>query len=157
MAVSSSRGPFFSGTAGALVAGVLLAAGGAIGAARWNVAVAAPSRAQARATTPVAPTGVTAKCLRSTGGTGTSSTTPDVKVSWAAATHATGYTVWESKTSGPYAAVARVTATSWSSGTLTAGAYVFEVSTDIGTRWSSTRSGTSATATIKQGNGRCSA
>jgi hypothetical protein len=143
------------GVVAAFAACVLLAGGVAIAATRWGVALGSSSKAQAKATTPAAPTGVTAKCLKSTGGTATSSTTAAVKVSWTAAALATGYTVWESKTSGSYTKVAKVTTTSWSSSTLTNGSYLFKVTTAIGSKWSSAKSRASATVTIKSSTYKC--
>jgi len=105
--------------------------------------------------TPAAPVGIGAKCIKSTGGVSTASTTKKTRVTWSAAAHATGYTVWESKTSGSYSKVASVTTPSWSSTTLTAGLYLFELSTRIGTKWSSALSNASTTVKIKTNGRHC--
>lgn len=123
-----------------LAAGVLLGGTAAGAAAKWIVALAAESKAQAKSTSPAVPTGVRATCV--------SRATVEIRVSWLTAAHATGYTVYQSKTSGSYSSVATVTATDWTSGTLTNGKYTFEVSTSIGSRWTSSRSSSTSSRTI---------
>jgi hypothetical protein len=141
------RGPRLA----ALVVGAGLAFGAAsVGAAtNWASISASGGRAQARMLTAAAPTGVTASCA--------SATTDKVTVSWAAASHATGYTIYKKKTSGSYTSAASVTTTSWTSGALTSGRYTFEVATSIGTKWTSSKSSaTSPARTVTKTPKKCS-
>lgn len=101
---------------------------------------------------PSAPTGATAACSAPT-------TAKTIKVSWTAVSHATTYSVYDSTTSatGTYSLLAGgVSATSWTSGTLTAGThYWFEVSAAIGSNWSSAKSSATAESTINSSNPFC--
>jgi hypothetical protein len=131
-----------------MVVAVLLAATSSGAAVHWVTTLAAGSTARAKATGPAAPTGVTATCV--------SASTDVVTVTWTAASHATGYTVYESKTSGSYTSVASVTTLSWTSGALTKAKYKFEITSSIGTKWSSAKSAASAARTITTSPKKCS-
>ena len=120
----------------------------------WLVHVASTNAGQAKATTlPAAPAGIGAACAAPT-------TSKTVTVSWNTVTHATTYSVYESTTSatGTYTlAASGITTTSWTSGTLTAGAhYWFEVVTTIGTNWTSAKSSASPESTMNSSNPFCS-
>ena len=97
----------------------------------WKAGVAAGSKGKARADFLTAPTGVVASCVSPTG--------TSVKVTWTAATgRAPGYTVLQATDSTPYTAVATVTGTSWTSGSLTNGFnYYYEITTTAGSKWTS--------------------
>ncbi len=137
----SGRPAIVAALAGCLLAAAALRGGAEAGAAtKWGLPLAGGSEAQAKSASPAAPTDVRGTCV--------SKATPKIKVTWLAATHATGYTVYESKTSGSYSSVATVTTTGWTSGTLTSGKYTFEVSTSIGSRWSSARSSATSSRTV---------
>jgi hypothetical protein len=89
---------------------------------------------------------VTATCV-----TGTKT----VNVSWSAVTHAASYTVQQSTTSataGFSNAVSGVTATNWTTGTLSNGSYWYSVVAVAG-NWSSTVSATAGPRIIQ---GQCS-
>jgi hypothetical protein len=113
-------------------------------ASNWVPTLHASSAGQAQARgVPAAPTGATAAC--------TSSSAKTVKVSWTAVTRATTYTVYDTTTSatGTYSPVATgVTTTSWTSGTLSAANYWFEVAAYTGTNWIGTKSTATAESTI---------
>ena len=73
-------------------------------------------------------------------------------MTWNAVTHATTYSVYDATTSanGTYSLVAsRVSATLWTSGTLTSGTnYWFEVVARVGSNWARAKSSASAESTI---------
>jgi hypothetical protein len=116
----------------------------------WTVHLSGGTGEGRAQTTPSAPTGVTATC--------TSESTTTVKVSWSSVTHATNYSVYESKTSSSsgYSLAATVTAptTSWTSGSLSSGDYWFEIAVAIGTNWTSAKSSATSQRTI--GSSSCS-
>ena len=122
----------------------VLAAPAAASAAGWSLNLAAGSQGQSTGgALPSAPTGVTATCV--------SSTQRQVTVTWAASAHATSYAVYDSTTTvgGTYTLIASgVTATSWTSGTLSVGSYWFEIVAQAGTNWASAKSSASAKRTI---------
>ena len=132
-----------------VVAGMILPITDTAWGSNWVPTVRAASSGEGRAQgIPAAPTGVVAAC--------TSSTAKTVKVSWTAVTKATNYTVYEATTSatGTYSSVATgVTTASWTSGTLTAANYWFEVAAHIGTNWLGTNSSATGESTIS--SGRC--
>jgi hypothetical protein len=132
------------GLVGVVAAGILLGMTGTAWATNWVPTLHASSAGQAQARgVPAAPTGSTAAC--------TSSSAKTVKVSWAAVTRATSYTVYDTTTSatGTYSAVATgVTGTSWTSGTLSAANYWFEVAASTGTNWLGAKSAATAESTI---------
>jgi cellulose 1,4-beta-cellobiosidase len=80
-----------------------------------------------------------------------SSTQRLITLTWVAVTHATSYTVYKATAaaSGPYTSTATgVTTTTWTSGTLAAGNYWFEIAAYQGAHWVSTNSvATSETTT----------
>jgi hypothetical protein len=87
-----------------------------------------------------------------------SSTLQEVKVTWSAVTHATSYTIYDSTTSSSsgYASEATgQTGTSWTSGTLTAANYWFEVAAYVGTKWVSVNSAATGETTIKTSGTKC--
>lgn len=123
----------------ALVAiSILLAAVSAGASSHWSISAASNSTAQGRATSPAAPTDVTSSC--------TSSSTTEATVRWSTATHATKYTVYDSKTSGSYASLGTTTTATYTSSALTSGKYTFEVTTSIGTKWTSAKSSATSPA-----------
>jgi hypothetical protein len=127
-----------------VVAAVFLAAAGSTAwASTWAIVLRSGSAGESRAqAVPVAPTGITAAC--------TSSTTRTVKVTWTAVAKATSYTVYDATTSatGTYTSVASgVTTASWTSGTLAAANYWFEVVAFTGTNWSGPKSTASPEST----------
>ena len=74
-----------------------------------------------------------------------------VKVSWTAVTHATAYAVYQSDTTanGTYTLqTSGVATTSWTTAALTTGDYWYEVVTDVGSNWASTKSAASAERVI---------
>ncbi|MGO8871220.1 MAG: hypothetical protein ACLQPH_07420 [Acidimicrobiales bacterium] len=80
------------------------------------------------------PTGVTGTCTSSTG--------KSIVVAWTALAHATSYSVYDSTTSsssGFAVIVSSVSGTSWTSGSLTASTYWFEITAHVG-NWTSTNS-----------------
>lgn len=113
-------------------------------AGNWSVALRTGSSAEAQSNTgPAAPGSPSATCVSSTG--------KSIKVTWAAVTNASTYTVYDSTTSatGTYSAVATgVTTTTWTSGTLATGNYWFEVTAFQGTNWQSAKSAATAETTI---------
>lgn len=131
---------------GATVAtSILLAAASSGAVSHWSVAASSGGSAHAQAFTPAAPSGVSATC--------TSSRTTEATVRWSAATHATGYTVYTSKTSGTYTALGTTSTTTYTTGSLTTGKYTFEVATSVGSRWTSSRS-SPTTPALKMTQGR---
>ncbi len=74
-------------------------------------------------------------------------------------THATTYSVYDTTTSatGTYSLVASgVTATSWTSGSLSNNTnYWFEVVANVGSNWASTKSAATGESTIKNSNPFC--
>jgi cellulose 1,4-beta-cellobiosidase len=127
-----------------VVVGMLLGVAGTAWATNWIPLLKSGSAGEARATgAPAAPTGAIAAC--------TSASAKTIKVSWSSVTHATTYTVYEATTSasGTYTSVASgVTTTSWTSGTLAAANYWFEVAAYIGTNWLGTKSSATGESTI---------
>jgi cellulose 1,4-beta-cellobiosidase len=132
------------GLVGVVATGILLGMTGTAWATNWVPTLHASSAGQAQARgVPAAPTGATAAC--------TSSSAKTVKVSWTAVTRATSYTMYDTTTSasGTYTSAATgVTTTSWTSGTLSAANYWFEVAAYAGTNWIGTKSTATAESTI---------
>jgi hypothetical protein len=128
---------------GAVVTGVLLAIAGTAWAANWVVALKTGSSGESHAQgATAAPTGLAAAC--------TSSTTMTVKVTWTAVAKATSYTIYDATTSatGTYTSVASgVTAANYTTGSLAANNYWFEVTAYTGTNWVSVKSAASAEST----------
>lgn len=93
---------------------------------------------------PSTPTGVTSACASAL-------LSSDITVTWAAASHATSYTVLQSTTSATsgFTSVATgVTSTSWTSGSLALGTYYYEVAADAGANWASPASSSTAGITV---------
>ena len=136
--------PARRGLVGAVAIGLLFGMTGTAWATKWVPTLHAASRGEGKAqSVPSAPTGPTAAC--------TSSSAQTVKVSWTAVTRATSYTVYDATTSatGTYSSLATgVTTTSWTSGTLAAANYWFEVAAYTGTNWIGTKSAATAESTI---------
>lgn len=113
-------------------------------ASSWTTGLATGSSGEAAAgPPPTAPTGVSSSCV--------SPLQANVTVSWAAVTHASSYTVYDSTTSqstGYSVIAAGVTSTSWTSGTLANGTYWFEVVAVVGNNWTSPNSLPTASRTI---------
>jgi hypothetical protein len=130
--------------AGVVAAGMLLGMTATAWATNWVVTLHTASAGEARAQGLLtAPSGPAAAC--------TSSSAKTVKVSWTAVTKATSYTVYDTTTSatGTYTSVATgVTTTSWTSATLSAANYWFEVAASMGTNWIGTKSVATAESTI---------
>jgi len=119
----------------------------------WVVHAAAVSSGEAKAQAlPSAPTGVSAACAAPT-------TAKTIKISWSAVTHATNYSVYDSTTSatGTYGVIASgVTTTSWTSGSLSSGTnYWFEVATNVGSNWTSSKSAATGESTVNGSNPFC--
>ena len=112
--------------------------------ANWTVHVAASNSGEAHAQAlPTAPT-PTSACT-------SPASAKTVKVSWTAVTHATAYAVYQSNTTvtGTYALQASgLSTTSWTTATLAAGGYWYEVVADVGSNWASTKSAASAERVI---------
>jgi hypothetical protein len=127
-----------------IVVGMVLGLAGTAWATNWIPLLKSGSAGEAKATgAPAAPSGATAAC--------TSTSAKTVKVSWSSVTHATTYTVYEAtiSASGTYTSVANgVTTTSWTSGTLAAANYWFEVAAYIGTNWLGAKSSGTGESTI---------
>jgi len=125
----------------------LLSAPGIASASSWVDTLASGSRGQAQAQVlPSAPVSVVALC--------TSPTTKTIQVTWAALTHATSYSVYQSTTSastGYSLAASGVIATSWTSGTLPKATYWFELAGYIGTNWVSPNSTATGSHVIATG------
>lgn len=124
--------------------GFFPAIGGAAWAGNWAVPLALGSVGEAKAQgLPSVPTGATAVCTSLVGTT--------IKVTWNTVTLATGYSIYESRTSASsgYSVVASaVTGTSWTSLSLSTGTYWFEVAASIGTNWVGPTSAATAGHTI---------
>ena len=127
-----------------VVLGMLLGTAETAWATNWKPTLKTGSAAEAEArAAPAAPSGTTAAC--------TSSTAKTVKVSWTAVPLANTYTVYEATASatGTYTSVATgVTTTSWTSGTISAANYWFEVVAYVGTNWLGTKSPATGESTI---------
>jgi hypothetical protein len=125
--------------AAALLTGCVLAGPRVALATSWTPLVNPGSRGQAQAQAlPAAPTGVGAACTSPTGKT--------IRVTWAAVTRATSYSIYKSTTSattGYTLAASGVTTTTWTSGTLANATYWFEVTAYTGTNWISANSAAS--------------
>lgn len=130
-----------------MAAGLFLALGPAHPVAAltdWSVALGTASSASAAAGPgPSSPVGVAATC--------SSLLATTVQVTWAPVTGATAYGIDESDvsaTSGFSVAASGVTGTTWTSGSLPAGSYWFEVSSFVGADWQSAPSVPSGPRTI---------
>jgi hypothetical protein len=132
------------GLAGGVAVGLLFGMTGTAWATNWVPTLHATSAGEAKAQAlPTAPGGPAAAC--------TSSSAKTVKISWTAVTKATSYAVYDSTTTvtGTYTSlVTGVTTASWTSGTLSAANYWFEVVAYIGTNWSGTKSAATGESTI---------
>ena len=118
----------------------------ACGASNWVAALSSGSKGESQAKTlPSAPGSVAAACAAPT-------TNSTIKVTWAAVTLATSYSVYDATTSanGTYSLLASgVSGTSWTSGTLSSGTnYWFKVTASIGSNWVSAKSAASGESTI---------
>lgn len=69
-------------------------------------------------------------------------------VSWNAAPRASSYAVYASQTGGAYSLLGRTASTTLTTGRLTNHSYTFEVTTLIGSTWTSGQSNPSTTRTI---------
>jgi hypothetical protein len=105
-------------------------------ASSWSNLLAAGSHGEAQTQgIPAAPSPVSAAC--------TSATAKTIKVTWGAVAHASSYSVYKSTTSatsGFAVTASGVTASPWTSGTLSNATYWFEVSALIGSNWVSPNS-----------------
>jgi hypothetical protein len=130
---------------GVVAAGLLLGMTGTGWATKWVPTLHAASAGEAKTQgVPAAPTGTTAAC--------TSASAETIKVTWSAVTRATTYALYDATTSasGTYSAVATgtTTTTTWTSGTLSAANYWFEVVAYTGTKWIGTKSVATAESTV---------
>jgi hypothetical protein len=120
-------------------------------ASTWVVTLRSGSSGLAKAdVTPAAPGTVAAAC--------TSSTLKTIKVTWAAVTHAVSYTVYQSTTSattGFTAVASGLATTNWTSGSLAAGHYWYEVTATVGANWQSAKSTASGSTTIASSAPNC--
>lgn len=120
-------------------------------ASSWVMPLRSPSSGEAKAqSAPAAPGGVSDSCV--------SSTEQLITVTWSAVTKATTYSIYKSTTSassGYSSAATGQTGTSWTSGTLTAASYWFEVTAYIGTQWVSADSTATGETTIKTSGTKC--
>jgi hypothetical protein len=126
----------------AVVLTTVLTFGGRAWAANWLIVLHAGSHGEVHAQgAPVAPTGVNAAC--------THSTTQTVTLSWGAVAKATTYTIFDATSAaGTYASIASgVTTTSWTSATLSAANYWFEVAASTGANWLGTKSAATTEST----------
>jgi len=116
-------------------------------ASSWTVAAKTASTGEARAQ--AGPTGVSDTCV--------SSSEREVTVTWNAVTDASNYSVFKSTTlTGSYlSAAAKVTGTSWTSGTLAAGTVYFKVEALVGTNWVSAESTATGETTLSTSNPEC--
>ena len=122
------------------VLSLMASSGAAWGAANWTVHSAAGGSGEAQSQPiPAAPV-ATSACASG----------KKVTVTWAAITHATNYGVYQSTTTatGTYTLQQTVTVATWTSGTLAAGNYWYEVVANIGTNWASVKSAATAQRTI---------
>lgn len=144
-------GPRLASLLAAGLCAALLANPGTAYASSWTITLHANSSGEAKAQAPpAAPTGVSAACVLST--------QQKVTVSWGAVTHATSYTIDYSTTSattGYLLEVSGQTDTSWTSGTLAAANYWFEVIAYVGTHWVSKNSSATAETTTAATGTRC--
>jgi hypothetical protein len=126
----------------------LLSAPGIASASSWVDTLASGSSGQDPGLSlPSAPVSVVAACTSPTGKT--------IKITWAALALATSYSVYQSKTSastGYSLATSGVTATSWTTGTLSNGTYWFEVAGYLGTNWVSPNSTATPSRVISGGS-----
>jgi hypothetical protein len=113
-------------------------------ASTWTIGMTAGGRgvAQSRGA-PAVPTGVSASCTATLGTT--------VSLTWSAATNATSYAVYSSTTSGSsgfslYAS--GITATTFTTSSLAAATYWFEVASFTGVNWASAPSTATASHLI---------
>ncbi|HVB91531.1 MAG TPA: hypothetical protein VND70_05465 [Acidimicrobiales bacterium] len=131
----------------------LVGGGGNAWATTWNAGLAAGSSAEAQAggLPASAPGSPTSACT----GIG-----PTVNVTWSAVTlpphgnPALSYSIFESTTSSSsgYSVVATgVIGSTWTSGSLTAGSYWFEIAAAFGTNWLGSNSAATAQRTITLG------
>jgi hypothetical protein len=122
---------------------LFVSSGTAWAMANWTIGLKTGGSGEARAQAlPVAPTAASA-CAAPTSG-------KKVTVSWAAVTHATGYAIYQSNTTatGTYTLQTTVTTTTWTTAALATGNYWYEVVTNIGTNWASTKSAATVQRTI---------
>ena len=113
-------------------------------ATAWTVGLAANSQGETQAGgAPTAPSGVSSTC--------TSALATTVTVTWNAVANATSYSVYDSTTSASsgYSLYASgVSGTSFTTGSLAAGTYWFEVVALTGTNWASPNSAATAARII---------
>jgi hypothetical protein len=124
-----------------------------VGASNWSVVLETGSRGEAESMTASPPASVAASCVSPSGYT--------IDISWSAVTHASSYTVYQSKTTssspGTYtSAKTGVTGTSWTTGTLATGYnYWYEVVSVYSTPWTSAKSTASGETTISSSSPEC--
>jgi|GEM_PF-3704660 len=109
----------------------------------WVIALASAGKQGAAAATHLAaPTGVQASC--------SGLVSLAAHVVWNAVSRASTYRIWRSTsaTTGFTVVASGVTATSWTSSTLSLGTYYFEVSATAGTHWVGPQSAASNSITI---------
>jgi hypothetical protein len=115
-------------------------------ASTWTISLHTGSKSEAQSLTLQPPSGVTSACV-------TPVSKKEVTVTWGSVSHASEFEVWQSFKGGTYTAVTTLTGTSWTSSTLTSGTYSYEVETEVGTNWVSSKSSPSATRTINTSPG----
>jgi len=141
-------GTFARGVASALmvlVLGVVWSTPSAA-ATKWTITLKTGSKGEAKSSFS-APTGVVGTCV--------SSSENIITVSWTALAHATSYTVYDSTTSssaGFSVIASTVSGTSWTSGSLGAGTYWFQVSSHV-SNWTSANSASSSPRMVTNGPG----
>ncbi len=115
-------------------------------ATKWSVTMKAGGSGEARSSFP-APTGVTGTCV--------AATEKDITVTWTALAHATSYTVYDSTTSsssGFAVIVSTVSGLTWTSGSLGADTYWFQVTAHVA-NWTTADSASSSPRVITNGPG----
>jgi hypothetical protein len=133
----------------ALVLGALQIGVGSA-ATNWKPNLAASSSGEAQSQGPPGAPVASAACTSSTGKT--------ISVSWSAVSKATSYSVYQSTTSGTAGyslAASGVSGTTWTSASLSAGNYWYEVAAIIGSNWAGSQSSATGETTIKSGSITC--
>lgn len=113
---------------------------------KWTVTLKTGSTGEAKSSFS-APIGVTGTCV--------SPSQKIISVTWTALAHATSYTVYDSTTSsstGFVVVASSVSGISWTSGSLGAGTYWFQVSAHV-SNWTSANSASSSQRVITNGPG----
>jgi hypothetical protein len=134
------------------VCAAIVVGGAAAGATSWIVVLHSNSAGEGTAQAlPAAPTGPAASCAAPT-------TSKTIKVTWNTVTHATTYSVYDTKTSatGTYTLLASGIATnSYTTAALATGNYWFEVTATMGTNWAGAKSSATGESTINSINPFC--